>query len=172
MTIVDWMLLGLIALSVVLGLVRGFIREAFALLIWAAAFVLAFYFSGATANLLEGVVEVPSVRTGLAFGGIFLLVLVVGALLNWVVGKLVEKTGLSGTDRLLGAVFGAARGLLLVVALIIVAGFSPVTQDPWWSESRVIQSLLPLADWAATYLPDSVREFLDLYGQKQAVQVI
>ena len=102
-------------------------------------------------------------RQGLAFAAVFLAVLAVGGLLTWLVGQLVQKTGLSGTDRLLGGLFGAARGLLLVLALIIAAGFTPIPLDPWWAESRVIQALLPLADWASGFLPESVLEYLDLY---------
>lgn len=162
-TIVDLILLGLVVLSTVVGLWRGFIKEVFALAVWVFAFLAAFHYSGSVAVLLEPHVDVPSARSGLAFAGVFLVVLIVGGLLTFLVGKLVEKTGLSGTDRLLGAVFGAARGLLLLIALILAAGFTPVPLDPWWGESRVIQGLLPLADWTSEFLPEAAREYLDLY---------
>ena len=162
MTYVDWVLLGVIALSLLVGLLRGFVKEVFALAVWAAAFFVAFQFSGVVAEQLAGQVSLPSARNALAFGSLFLLVLLVGGLLTYLVGLLVEKTGLSGTDRLLGGVFGALRGLLLVIGLVLVAGFTPVPQDPWWDESRVIQSVLPLAEWAAGFLPESIREHLEL----------
>ncbi len=165
MSTVDLVLLGLVGLSVVVGLWRGFIKEVFALAVWVFAFMAAFHFSGAAANLLEPYVTVPSARQGLAFAAVFILVLVAGGLVTFLIGQLVEKTGLSGTDRLLGAVFGAARGLLLVLALILAAGFTPVPADPWWGESRVIQSLLPLAEWAGGFLPESVTEHLELYPE-------
>ena len=63
---------------------------------------------------------------------------------------------------MLGGVFGALRGLLLLLALIIAAGFTPVPLDPWWAESRVIQGLMPLAEWGATFLPDVAAEYFDL----------
>lgn len=162
MTTVDLVLLGLVALSLVVGLWRGFIKEVFALAVWVFAFMAAFHFSGGLAAWIETWVTVPSARQGLAFVAVFVGVLVVGGLLTWLVGQLVEKTGLSGTDRLLGGVFGAARGLLLLLALIIAAGFTPVPADPWWAESRVIQSLLPLAEWGADFLPEPVHEYLEL----------
>ncbi len=167
-TTVDLILLGLVVLSTIVGLWRGFIKEVFALAVWVFAFLAAFHFSGNIAVLLEPHVDLPSARSGLAFAAVFLVVLVTGGLLTFIVGKLVEKTGLSGTDRLVGAVFGAARGLLLLIALILAAGFTPVPLDPWWQESRVIQGLLPLAEWTGAFLPDVAHEYLDLYPQPAA----
>ena len=158
----DYVILGVIAISILVGAIRGFIKEAFSLLVWAAAFFVAFQYSGALALQLENHIELPSARTSLAFAGLFLAVLLVGGLLTFLVGKLVEKTGLSGTDRLLGGVFGGVRGLFLVLALMLVAGLTPVPQDPWWQQSRTIQSLMPLAEWSAQFLPDYILEHLEL----------
>jgi membrane protein required for colicin V production len=162
---VDLFLLGLAALSTLAGLWRGFIKEAFALVVWAFAFAAAFQFSGLLAAEFEPWVEAPSARQGLAFVSVFIVVLIAGALLTWMISQLVEITGLSGTDRLLGAVFGAARGLLLILALIFAAGFTPAPADPWWQESRVVQGLLPLAEWCAGFLPDTVVEYLDFHPE-------
>lgn len=158
----DYAVLGIIAISILVGVIRGFIKEAFSLAVWAAAFLVAFQYSGALALQLENHIELPSARTALAFSGLFLVVLLIGGLLTFLIGKLVEKTGLSGTDRLLGGVFGSIRGLFLVIALMLVAGLTPVPQDPWWQSSRSIQSLLPLAEWSAQFLPDYILEYMDL----------
>ena len=144
------------------GAIRGFIKEAFSLAVWAAAFLIAFQYSGALALQLESHIELPSARTALAFSGLFLVVLLIGGLVTFLVGELVEKTGLSGTDRLLGGVFGGVRGLVLVLVLMLVAGLTPVPQDPWWQSSRSIQSLLPLAEWSAQFLPDYILEHMDM----------
>lgn len=164
MSLADIILLVLVALSVVIGFWRGFIKEVFALAVWVLAFVLAFHYCGPLSARLTPWLELPSARTAAAFGGIFLLAIVVGGLLTWLIGKLVEKTGLSGSDRLLGGVFGALRGVLLIITLILLAGFTPIPQDPWWHESRVIAALAPLAEWSAEFLPENVREWLDLRG--------
>ncbi len=158
----DFVVLGIIAISILVGAIRGFIKEAFSLAVWAAAFLVAFQYSGTLALQLESHIELPSARTALAFSGLFLLVLLIGGLLTFLIGKLVEKTGLSGTDRLLGGVFGGVRGLVLVIALMLVAGLTPVPQDPWWQSSRSIQSLLPLAEWSAQFLPDYILEYMDM----------
>lgn len=162
---IDYIVIAIVAISILVGALRGLVKEAFSLAVWVVAFFLAFQFSGALAENLENTISLPSARTALAFAGIFVSVLVLGGLLTYLVGKLVESTGLSGTDRLLGGVFGAVRGLIMVVMLILVAGFTPIPRDPWWGESRSIQSFMPLADWAATYLPESIRSHLDLHPE-------
>ena len=164
----DMIVLAIIAISILVGGIRGFVKEAFSLAVWAAAFLIAFQYSGALAIQLEGHIELPSARTSLAFAGLFLSVLLVGGLLTFLVGKLVEKTGLSGTDRLLGGVFGGVRGVALVLAIILIAGLTPVPQDPWWQQSRAIQSLMPLAEWSAQFLPDYILEHLELMPEKEA----
>jgi membrane protein required for colicin V production len=161
----DYALIAIITLSVLIGVWRGFVKEAFSLAVWVAAFLVAFQFSGAVAEFMENSISLPSARTALAFGGLFVLTLLVGGLLTYLVGKMVEKTGLSGTDRLLGGIFGVARGLILVLMLIIVAGLTPIPRDPWWQESETIQALAPLAEWMASLLPDSIRDYIDLYPQ-------
>ena len=158
----DFGVLGIIAVSLVVGMLRGFIKEAFSLVVWVAAFLVAFKYSGALALQLQEHIELPSARTALAFSGLFLVVLIVGGLLTFMTGKLVEKTGLSGTDRLLGGLFGGIRGVALVLGLMLVLGLTPVPQDPWWQHSRTIQSLLPLAEWITQFLPDYITEHLDL----------
>ncbi len=166
----DYAVLGIITVSVLVGFIRGFIKEAFSLAVWATAFLIAFQYSGALALQLESHIELPSARTALAFSGIFVGVLLVGGLVTFMVGMLVEKTGLSGTDRLLGGVFGSIRGLFLVIAMLLVAGLTPVPQDPWWQSSRSIQSLLPLAEWSAQFLPDYILEYMDLTPEPGPVE--
>ena len=157
----DYAIIAIIAASVLVGALRGFIKEVFSLAVWAAAFMVAYHFSGDVAELMESTVTLPSARTAMGFAGLFIAVLLVGGLINYLLGKLVETTGLSGTDRLLGGVFGAARGLALVVVLLLVCGFTPIPADPWWKDSATIQRLIPLVAWSAAHLPASVSEHRD-----------
>lgn len=159
----DYVILTIILLSVLVGGLRGFIKEVFALAIWFAAFLVAFQFSAPLADWLTPTVTLPSARTAMAFAGLFIAVLLVGALLTFLVGKLVEKTGLTGTDRLLGAIFGAVRGLVLIVMIILVAGFTPMPRDPWWGASPLVQAAIPYAEMAADFLPESVNKYLNFH---------
>ena len=165
----DYAILGTILISVGVGALRGFIKEVFSLVVWSAAFVIAYLYADNVAVLMESHVSLPSARTAMGFTGLFVSVLLVGGLVNYLLGRLVESTGLSGTDRLLGGVFGAARGLALVVAVLLVAGFTPIPADPWWKDSQVIQRLLPFATWASEFLPESVREHLDFEPEEEPV---
>jgi membrane protein required for colicin V production len=79
---------------------------------------------------------------------LFIVTLLVGALVNYLIGELIRVTGLSGTDRLLGMVFGAARGGLLVVVLVGLLSLAPVQQDPWWRQSALLPHFLMVADWS------------------------
>ncbi len=167
MTWPDYAILATVAISVLVGALRGFIKEVMALAIWALAFVLAYRFAGSVSELMAAQVSLPSARLAMGFAGVFLVVLVLGGLLVYLVGRLVESTGLSGTDRLLGGVFGAFRGLAIVVAFLLIAGFTPIPADPWWKESVMIQRLKPMVLWAADFLPESAREQLDFEPQAE-----
>lgn len=157
----DYAILAAILISLLVGALRGFIKEVFSLAVWSAAFIIAYQYAGDVAGMMEDHVSLPSARTAMGFTGLFVAALLIGGLLNYLLGRLVESTGLSGTDRLLGGVFGAARGLALVVAVLLVSGFTPIPADPWWKGSPTISRLMPFVDWASAFLPDSVREHID-----------
>jgi len=110
MTWPDYAILAIIVISLLVGALRGFIKEVFSLVVWAAAFVVAYRFAGDVAVLMEEQVSLPSARTAIGFIGLFIVVLVIGGLANYLLGRLVESTGLSGTDRLLGDC-SASRGV-------------------------------------------------------------
>ncbi len=161
----DYAILGTIAISLLVGALRGFIKEVFSLLVWAAAFLVAYQYGGDVAGLMEAQISLPSARTAMGFTGLFVVVLLIGGLLNYLLGRLVESTGLSGTDRLLGGIFGAARGLALVIAVLLVAGFTPIPADPWWNDSQMVQRLMPLVEWSAGFLPENAIGQLDFDPQ-------
>ena len=138
----------IIAISGLISLVRGFVKEAMSLVIWVAAFVIAMTFSEAASALLVNLIELASLRQLAAWSGLFVATLLVGAALNFLLGKLVTSTGLGGTDRTLGLVFGVFRGLIVVLALVIALPKAiPVEQDPWWQESTLIPVFQDFEGW-------------------------
>lgn len=149
MTWVDWAIIAVLGFSALISVVRGFIKEIVSLLIWLAAAVIASIFHDQLASLMSDLIDTPSLRMLTAWIILFVAVLLVGSILNYLLGKLVKVTGLSGTDRLLGLVFGAIRGLIIVmVILIIVPKMLPVTEDQWWIESTLIPHFMQYEDWA------------------------
>jgi membrane protein required for colicin V production len=157
---VDWVIVGIIGLSAAISLMRGFVREALSIVIWIVALWAAFHFTSPFAQLFLGGIELASVRLAVAAIILIISILVLGSMLSWLIGRLLQSTGLSGTDRLLGVVFGALRGLVTVTALVAVASWTPLCQDPWWSQSRLIPTFESLAIQARDFLPGSLREII------------
>ena len=136
---VDLGIFVLVIISGLISMIRGFVKEAMALVIWLSAFIIAMSFKEVVAQLLINAIELASMRQLAAWGILFVGTLLLGAMVNYLLGKLVSSTGLAGTDRTLGLVFGVTRGLLVVLALVIIIPEAlPVEQDNWWKQSRLI----------------------------------
>lgn len=154
----DYAILVVIALSAVVGFFRGFFREAIGLATWIVAFWLAFRLAAPGAAFLEQWITVPSIRLAVAFGVLFLAVLVVGAVINHFIARMVDNTGFAGTDRVLGGVFGVLRGAAVLVVLVLLAGLTPVPEDPWWDQSLFIDHLERGALWLRDWLPPDLAQ--------------
>ncbi len=156
----DYAILAILGLSMLMGLWRGFIGEVLALVIWACAFWFAWLLGPQLAEQLSDKVPTPSVRIMIAYVLCFVAVLVVGAIVAYILRKLVEGSGLSGSDRLLGMVFGLLRGLALVVLVVFVSA-AMFRRDPWWHESRLLPTFEVGADWLAAHVPPEVARYLE-----------
>ncbi|WP_313305766.1 CvpA family protein [Stutzerimonas balearica] len=148
LTWVDWGIIAVIAVSSLISLKRGFVKEALSLLTWIVAGVVAWMFGGALSHHLEEFIATPSARVIAACAILFVATLLVGALVNFLIGELIRVTGLSGTDRFLGMVFGAARGALLIVVVAGLVSLAPVHEHLWWRESALLPHFLLVADWS------------------------
>jgi membrane protein required for colicin V production len=144
---VDIVIPGIIAISALFSLMRGFVREALSLAGWMAAAWVALTFAQNFADLLLMGISVPSLRMVVSFTILFVVTLVITALLNRLAGQLVSRTGLTGTDRMIGMIFGIARGVVLVSVLVFLAGMTTLPQDPWWQQSVLIEVFHKLALW-------------------------
>ena len=144
---VDIVIAGIIALSALFSLIRGFVREALSLVGWLASFWVALTFAGDLAESFLTGISAPSLRVAVAFSILFVLTLVITALINKLVSQLVKKTGLTGTDRMIGMIFGVLRGAVIVSVLVLLAGFTAMPQDSWWQESILIDVFHEFAVW-------------------------
>jgi membrane protein required for colicin V production len=121
---VDIAIVAIVLISAIISLFRGFVREILSLVVWVAALWAAASFARAGAALLEPYTSIETVRLVAGFVGVLVLALLAGGIVNYVLGRLLEKTGLSGPDRLLGVIFGMLRGVAIVAAIVFVAGLT------------------------------------------------
>ncbi len=156
---IDIIILGIVLVSAGISLMRGFFKEAISLVTWVAAFWVAVHFSADQARFLESLIETPSLRAAASFGILFLITLILGALINKAMQEVIEFTGFGGMDSLLGMIFGVARGLLIISMLVMLAGMTPLTSDPWWRESALLEHFQLMADWMVLQLPEDLKEY-------------
>ena len=141
----------------VISLIRGFVREALALAGWFLAVWVSFYYMDGMAALLSPRLDLPpSILSLTAFAILFLATLILAALVTNLIAAIVDQTGLSGTDRSIGMLFGIARGIIIVGILVLLAGFTLIPQDPWWKESVLIIHFQQLALALKEFLPPDV----------------
>ncbi|MFK8011630.1 MAG: CvpA family protein [Marinicellaceae bacterium] len=155
----DFVFIGIISLSVIISLFRGLIKEVFSLLIWIGAFWAAYHFVDLGADAISGFIELASARHLIAFVGIFITALILGGMINFIISKLVSKTGLSGTDRFFGMFFGALRGLVVIIAITFFIKATPLSEDMWWKDSKLSPHFTKISEWVRTKMPDSFSKY-------------
>jgi membrane protein required for colicin V production len=154
MSWVDYSILGILALSVLVGVLRGFVREVLGLATWVGAFVVTYFFGGLVAHQLAPFISVPEVRLVAGQALLFVGSLFIGALITHLIGTLVSESPVAPVDRTLGGVYGLGRGLLAVVLVIVLADASATAREQrWWNESVLIPPLLPLASTVRSWIP-------------------
>ncbi len=164
MTPVDYVLMGVLLLSALVGAVRGLIREALSLVIWGLALWCAARFGGQAAQLFSNTLDNPVWRLWAGRVTLFVGVLFAGSVVAWLVGYFVRKSVITGTDRALGVLFGFARGVVLAGILVLALELGGFSAEPWWQESK----LLPYAAKVGAELRDAAQEQL---AQQQGVRL-
>ncbi|MBC5784392.1 CvpA family protein [Ramlibacter sp. USB13] len=136
MAVLDWVVVALLAASVLLGLWRGLVYEVLSVLNWIAAFVLAQWLAPRAAAMMPLSRAGESIQYAAGFVVVFIAALFAGGLLAWLTSKLVAAVGLRPVDRVLGGMFGVVRGIVAVLALAVVVHLAGLTDGAWWTESK------------------------------------
>lgn len=155
MTIFDYLVLFVMATSILISTMRGLVKEILSLISWIVAFVVANAYGATLAKFMPEVIPGEVIRLLLAFVVLFIGARILMGLLGMTVDALVKVSGLSLTDRLLGSLFGVARGLVIVLTTVILCGMTSIPQQPFWKNAllspyaeqgaRIIKPYLPAA---------------------------
>lgn len=159
MTSFDYLVLAILAVSALLGLLRGLIKEVLSLIAYVLAFTAAIWWGPVASGWLARWLENPLLRAGAAYALVFITVLLLVGLVNVTLAALIQRTGLTPADHGLGGLFGLLRGMVFVLVLVGLAGYTELPKESWWQEARLsgtavrgiqhIKLLLPpsLASW-------------------------
>ncbi len=142
-TVIDYVILFVVILSGVVSLFRGFIKEALSLLLWVLAFSLTLSFNDVVSDYLVDVISLPPIRFAVANAGLFFVIMLIGSILNQAISTLIKTSGLGMFDRMLGLLFGVARGVLVMLAVVIITPYIvDIENTKWWTASLLVPYLL------------------------------
>lgn len=160
---VDFVILGIFALSALISLMRGFFREAMSLSIWLGAVVITLVYTSRFATLLPiDRVDSQQARTTISALVLFAGTILVGNLINWMLNRIKTRKSLSLTDRVIGVAFGLLRGVVIVTLLVLAANLVPeLKQEPWWGNSTLLPRIQELAQFVHARLPESIGQHFD-----------
>ena len=161
MSWLDYAILGVLAVSMVWGIWRGFVREVISLAGWVLAFLAANAVAGPLGDALPTSISSPEVRVLVAFLIVFIFTLSIATVAGMLLSRLLKAAGLGGLDRTLGGLFGLARGVVILLALAIAAGLTTAPLHPLWKESvgagMLTRTVLQLKPWLPPRLADRLR---------------
>jgi len=159
MVAADLIVLGVIVISVVVSLMRGFVKEALSLAGWLVSLWIAMSFSSGMAELFGNTIKDPTLRLLAAFISLFILSLIAAAIINFFATQFVQRAGLTGVDRTIGGVFGFLRGILLVTIIVMLLGLTTLPKEKWWDESFFMFRFEVIATWLKDLLPSDIARY-------------
>jgi len=164
---VDYVIIGVIVFSVIISFFRGFIREAISLVVWVFALVIALKYSTGLQAHLSSWIASETIRYFISFVGIFLVIIIVGMVVNSMIHRVVANAGLSMADRCLGIFFGAARGVAIVALMLLLITNLGTEKDSYTLyQSKLAIRFKPVVSWLDKYLPDEIKNVSQWVGTK------
>lgn len=153
MPIIDILIAVALLISIVVGLFRGFVKEAISIAALLVAIWAALYFGPEIGDVSKSWIKSEELQTWFGRILVFTVILSLGGLIGWGISKLVRLSVLSGIDRLVGAIFGAARGVLFVALFILGGQYAGFDNDRWWLESKLMPHFEVVAEWIKVMAP-------------------
>ncbi len=154
----DYLIIGIIGLSIITGLFRGFIKELTALCIWVLAIWLAFTYTSTLDPWLQPYIDEATARKIVAFIAILLATIIVGAILNTLLSLILHRSGLSAMDRLFGMCFGLVRGVFIVSLIILIVKMTSLAEQEFIHQSQLYPKFDPVVNWLQGYTPEMIKK--------------
>jgi membrane protein required for colicin V production len=159
----DLFIVGVIGVSALISLVRGFTSEFLSLLTWLLAILLPFYYTEQFSAFLPDTIESPSARWFISAGVLFIGAMVFCSIISFLIRKLIGTTGAGLIDRLFGSGLGAVRGLLILAVVALLATSNPsIPREKWWNESKLLPVVLIVSKIMHSQLPESVADWFKI----------
>lgn len=170
----DYAIVGVIGLSIITGMFRGFVKELIALGVWVLAIWLASTYSQHVCVWVRPYIADKTACIVVSFVAILVGTLISGAIVNTIISLLLHRSGLSGIDRLLGMGFGFVRGIFIVALLMLVVKMTSLPSDEYRSKSRLYARFDPLVNWIYGYTPDVIKQIamFDSNSQLASMEMI
>lgn len=153
MSILDLGIILVILVSMLIGMVRGFLREVVSLTAWILALWAAYRFAGLGAEYFAAYIDQPALRVAAAFAVVFVVGLIFASFLGLLVCRVLFLSGLGVVDRPLGLLFGVGRGVIVVAILLLTGTFMDMVTQPWWQESLLRGHFTPITDTLRAMMP-------------------
>ena len=167
---VDITIIVVVALSGLISLFRGFIKEAVSLAIWVAAVFFAVHYATPFSEQFIHIAHSATINYAIAFVVILVVCLLIGVVVNAMVSSLVKNTGIGAVDRMLGVLFGVLRGYLLVIIALMLLSLSHIPSTAAWQQSNLIPQLIPSVNWLKKNMPDQVSQVSEWFGSKKSAK--
>lgn len=154
---VDYTIIGIVVFSALISFFRGLIKEAISLGFWLVGLIVALKFASPVHDYLQQWIASPILRYLIAFIGLFLIVFIIGVLANMLIQAMVKAAGLSFTDRMLGIFFGIARGMAIVIVVLLFVNAGTLADSKAIQTSQLAPHFMPAVKWLQRYLPDGMK---------------
>ncbi len=168
MTLFDYIAFGIVGLSMLIGFMRGIVREVFALLVWVAAFVVARTFAVKLVPFMPASIDTPSLRMMSAFLATFVLAFIAMMVLSAIITSVLKRVGLGGADRGLGVMFGFVRGLAIVLLAVLVGGMTTLPREPSWRHAVSAEWFESVALSLKAWLPGELAKRIEFPARTAA----
>ena len=170
LTWIDYMIIVVVFASMIIGLIRGFTKEILSLIIWVVAFIVATHYAATLSELFANNITSVPLRIGISYIILLIVVLMLGILFNFLVGKFIKDTNLGGTNRGFGLLFGFLRGIVLTAGLILLVQLTRLPETQAWQHSILLNHFEPLAVWLKAFIPQNVGQYFQFSDLKTIIQ--